>query len=187
MKTIKLVLFGLLLCGVYSCSVYSSFGNKKTNVSSACDDCNSNNKFYRGFGEIEVLPDGSGARSDALSEAKDIAKGNIIKDIELEGQVVSKRFNDRDPSGRTASAYAQALHTQAYNQLQNTELKCNESKLVKKTRKGKEMLIVSVCVEMSKKDFNDDFYKENYEMFSSSGIDSDTYKIWLSSTVKKKK
>tara|TARA_B110000116_G_C16618680_1_gene482762 strand:- start:159 stop:722 length:564 start_codon:yes stop_codon:yes gene_type:complete len=187
MKIIKLVIFGLLLSGVYSCSVYSSFGDKTTNINSACDDCNTNNKYYRGFGEIEVLPDGSGARSDALSEAKDISRQEIIKEIELEGQVVVKRMNERDPSGRTTSAYKQALHIQAFNQVQNTELKCNESKLVKKTRKGKEMLVVSVCIEMSKKDFNDDLYKENYEMFSSSGIDSETYKIWLSSTVKKKK
>ena len=49
------------------------------------------------------------------------------------------------------------------------------------------MLVASVCIEMSKKDFNDDVYKSNYEMFSSSGIDKNTYDIWLSSKVVKKK
>jgi hypothetical protein len=187
MKIFKVIVLCVVLCGAYSCSVYSSFGNKTTTINSACDNCESNNKFYRGFGEIEVRPDNSGARVDALSEAKDIARQEIIKEIELDGQVVAKRINEREPDGRTSSQYKQALHVQAYNRLQNTELKCNESKLVKRSRKSQEMLVASVCIEMSKKDFNDDIYKANYEMFSSSGIDKNTYDIWLSSRVVKKK
>jgi len=188
MKSIKLLGIAIIALAISSCSsVYSSFGGKTTTINSACDNCTSNNKYYRGFGEIEVKPTNSGAIVDALSEAKDIARQEIIKEIELEGQVVVKRVNERDPSGKTASAYKQALHIQAFNKVQNTELQCNESKLVKRSRKSPEMLVASVCIEMSKKDFDDTVYKENYEMFSSSGIDKKTYDIWLSSRVVKKK
>ena len=118
MKTIKLLSAFVIICSIYSCSVYSSFGSKKTTISSACDNCQSNSKFYRGFGEIEVAPEQPGARVDALSEAKLIARKEIIKEIEMQGQVVEKRVAER--TGKAlASAYAESVHSQAFNQLQD--------------------------------------------------------------------
>ena len=186
MKTIKLLSAFVIICSLYSCSVYSSFGSKKTTISSACDNCQSNSKFYRGFGEIEVAPEQPGARVDALSEAKLIARKEIINEIDMKAQVVAKRVAERNGKA-LSSAYAESVHASAFNQVQDTELKCQETALVQQDRRSPKVLVASVCIEMSKKDFDDSIYKENYEMFSSSGIDKKTYDIWLTSRVVKKK
>tara|TARA_B110000240_G_scaffold184016_1_gene218251 strand:+ start:203 stop:766 length:564 start_codon:yes stop_codon:yes gene_type:complete len=186
MKTIKILSLMILVSGIYSCSsVYSSYGEKRTEIEGGCDDCFSNSKFYRGLGEMEVDPEQPGARIDALSEAKLIARNAIIKEIEAQGQVTEKRFSHR-VGKKIENTYAESVHSQAFNQLQDTELKCRKTVIVDKGRKEKKTLVASVCIEMSKKDFDDSVYKENYEMFSKSGIDKATYDIWMTSRVVKK-
>lgn len=186
MKTIKLIGLAILISGISSCgSVYSAFGDKQTTISTKCDKCQTNEEFYRGYGKIEVN-NSVGAENDAQSEARDRARREIVKFIEVEAMGISALFNKRDPSGNSASAFEQ-LYTQTFfNKLYNQEEKCTEVKIIKRKRKTPEKIVATSCIEIERKNFNDTFYKEQYEMFSSAKIDPETFKMQLKANLKKK-
>ena len=186
MKTIKLIGLTILLAGISSCSsVFSSFGDKTTTISTKCDNCKSNENYYRGYGKIEVN-NSVGAENDAQSEARDRARREIVKFIEVEAMGISALFNKRDPSGNSGSAFEQIYTQTFFNKLYNQEEKCSEIKLVKRKRNSPEKIVVTSCIEIDRKNFNDAFYKEQYEMFHSAKINPETFKMQLRANLKKK-
>ena len=186
MKAIKLLSIAIVLLAIASCgSVYSSYGDKKTSIKGECEPCQTNDDYYRGYGKIEV-EQSPGAENDAVSESRDRSRREIIKFIEADGLVVSGLFNGRDPSGKSSSAFSQLYSQQAFNRLNNQEEKCYKVFLIKATRKGPEKIIAESCIEIERKQFNDQFYKDNYEMFSTVGLDKSTFDFTLRGTVKKK-
>ena len=60
--------------------------------------------------------------------------------------------------------------------------------VTKRDKKGKnEYVVANVCIEMSKKNYADNVYRENKEMFSNADIDYETFSIILSGRVQDKK
>ena len=186
MKLIKLLSIAIIVLAVSSCgSVYSSYGDKTTSIKGKCGPCKTNGNYYRGYGKIEV-DKSAGAESDALTEARDRARREITKMIEVDAMGVSSLFNERDPSGKTSSAFSQIYKQQFFNRLNMQEEKCYEVQLTRATRKGHAKIIAESCIEIDRKQFNDKFYKDNYEMFSSSSIDLKTFQFKLTGTLEKK-
>ncbi len=186
MKTLKIIKLLVVVSIFASCSsVFSGFGNKTTTISTKCDNCKSNENYYRGYGKIQVN-NSVGAENDAPSEARDRARREIVKFIEVEAMGISNLFNKRDPSGNSASAFEQSYTQTFFNKLYNQEEKCTESKLVKRKRNSPEKIIVTSCIEIDRKNFNDTFYKDQYEMFSSAKINSETFQMQLKANLRKK-
>lgn len=186
MKLIKLLTVAIVILTISSCgSIYSSYGDKTTSIKGKCEPCKTNDNYYRGYGKIEVQKS-AGAENTAVSEARDMARREIIKFIESDGMGVSGLFNERDPSGELATAFSQVYKQQFFNRLNNQEEKCYEVQLTRATRKGPAKIIAESCIEIDRKKFNDEFYKDNYEMFSTAGIDLKTYQFKLTGTLKKK-
>lgn len=186
MKSIRLLGIAIISLAISSCgSVYSSYGDKTTTISTKCDNCKSNENYYRGYGKIEVN-NSVGAENDAQSEARDRARREIVKFIEVEAMGISALFNKRDPSGNSGSAFKQIYTQTFFNKLYNQEEKCTETKLVKRKRNSPEKIIVTSCIEIDRKNFNDTFYKEQHEMFSSAKINPETFQMQLKANLKKK-
>ena len=194
MKTIKLVSFTMLMIAFSSCSsVFSPVGDKTTNLNTKCDNCSNTRNYYKAYGEAEIIS-GPRVKMQAMSQARAFARNEMIKNLGTEGMNVSaqmaqtKTSVNKNGSNQTLKeGMTEAFKQQAFAMLENTEDDCLETKLVRKGRKGQEYVVVTVCIKMSKKDYADNVYRDNKEMFSNAKIDYKTFSIALSGSVVDKK
>ena len=193
MKSTKLLTLSLFLIIISSCSsVFSPVGDKTTNLNTKCDNCSTTRNYYKSYGEAEIIS-GPRVKMAAISQARTFAKNEMVKMLGTEGMSIAAQIAEtktnvtQKGSNQTFKEnLTQAFKQQAYAMLENTEDDCLETKLVKKSRKGQEYVVATVCIQMSKKEYADNVYKENKEMLSSASIDYDTFSIILSGSVKDK-
>tara|TARA_B100000579_G_C22663024_1_gene771862 strand:- start:232 stop:792 length:561 start_codon:yes stop_codon:yes gene_type:complete len=168
-------------------SVFSTVSNKEVNINTKCDNCYSNNKFYRGYGKSEA-PAGPGSEMGVRDEATLIAQAYISKEINTHVMNVASRVFEKKIDGKNQkikSAFVEATKTQSHALLTNSNVICRESKVGNK-RKGQSYVISTTCIEISKKDLNDELYRANKELFSQAEIDYETFNIRLSAQLKDK-
>jgi len=175
-----------------SCSsIFSVVGDKEKNINTKCDNCSDSNKYYRSYGEAE-LKAGPRTKMAAISQARTFARDQLIERLGVEGMSIAAQIAEtKTQDGETdfKENLTEAFLQQAYAMIQNTPDSCLETKLVtKKDKKGKsEYVVANVCIEMSKKDYADNVYRENKEMFSNADIDYETFSIILSGSVQDRK
>ena len=168
-------------------SVFSTVSNKEVNINTKCDDCYSNNKFYRGYGKSEA-PAGPGAEMGVRDEATLIAQAYISKEINTHVMNVASRVFEKKTDGKNEnikSTFIEATKTQSHALLKNSNVICRESKIGNK-KKGQSYVIATTCIEISKKELNDELYRANKELFSQADIDYETFTIRLSAQLKNK-
>ena len=190
MKTIKLIGLTLILATITSCSsVFSPVGDKTTNLNTKCDNCSNTRNYYKQYGEAEIIS-GPRVKMQAISQAREFARNELIKMLGTEGMSIAaqiaetKTNNNQKGSNQTFKEnFTSVFKQQAYAMLENTEDDCLETKLVKKSRKGQEYVVATVCIQMSKKEFADNIYRDNKKMFSNAKIDNNTFSIILSGSV----
>ena len=190
MKIIKLVSFIILMIAISSCrSVFSPVGDKTTNLNTKCDNCSNTRNYYKAYGEAEIIS-GPRVKMQAISQAREFARNELIKMLGTEGMSIAaqiaetKTNNNQKGSDQTFKEnFTSVFKQQAYAMLENTEDDCLETKLVKKNRKGQEYVVATVCIQMSKKEYADNIYRDNKEMFSNAKIDYNTFSIILSGSV----
>ena len=190
MKIIKLVSFIILMIAISSCrSVFSPVGDKTTNLNTKCDNCSNTRNYYKAYGEAEIIS-GPRVKMQAISQAREFARNELIKMLGTEGMSIAaqiaetKTNNNQKGSDQTFKEnFTSVFKQQAYAMLENTEDDCLETKLVKKSRKGQEYVVATVCIQMSKKEYADNIYRDNKEMFSNAKIDYNTFSIILSGSV----
>ena len=193
MKSTKLLTLSLFLIIISSCSsVFSPVGDKTTNLNTKCDNCSTTRNYYKSYGEAEIIS-GPRVKMAVISQARTFARNEMVKMLGTEGMSIAAQIAEtktnvtQKGSNQTFKEnLTQAFKQQAYAMLENTEDDCLETKLVKKSRKGQEYVVATVCIQMSKKEYADNVYKENKEMLSSASIDYDTFSIILSGSVKDK-
>jgi len=186
MKTIKLVSIAIILLGILSCnSVFSPVGDKTTNLNTKCDNCSNTRNYYKAYGEAEIIS-GPRVKMQAISQARAYARNEMIKMLGTEGMSIAAQVaetktnvNQKGSNMTFKENFTSVFKQQSYAMLENTEDDCLETKLVKKSRKGQEYVVATVCIQMSKKDFADNMYRDNKEMFSSAKIDYNTLSIIL--------
>jgi len=190
MKILKLIGLTLILATVTSCSsVFSPVGDKTTNLNTKCDNCSNTRNYYKAYGEAEIIS-GPRVKMQAISQARQFARDELIKMLGTEGMSIAaqiaetKTNNNQKGSNQTFKEnFTSVFKQQAYAMIENTEDDCLETKLVKKSRKGQEYVVATVCIQMSKKEFADNIYRDNKKMFSNAKIDNNTFSIILSGSV----
>jgi len=194
MKMIKLVSFTMLMIALSSCSsVFSPVGDKTTNLNTKCDNCSNTRNYYKAYGEAEIIS-GPRVKMAAISQARSFARNEMVKMLGTEGMSIAAQIaetktnvNKKGSDQTFQENMTQAFKEQSYAMLENTEDDCLETKLVKKSRKGQEYVVATVCIQMSKKEYADNVYRDNKEMFSYAEIDYNTFSIILSGSVVDKK
>jgi putative lipoic acid-binding regulatory protein len=190
MKAIKLLSIAIVLLIIASCSsVFSPVGDKTTNLNTKCDNCSNTRNYYKAYGEAEIVS-GPRVKMAAISQARTYARNELVKMLGTEGMNIAAQIaetktnvNQKGSDQTFKENMTQAFKEQAYAMLENTEDDCLETKLVKKSRKGQEYVVATVCIQMSKKEFADNVYRQNKEMFSTANIDYDSFSIILSGSV----
>jgi putative lipoic acid-binding regulatory protein len=190
MKAIKLSSIAIVLLIIASCSsVFSPVGDKTTNLNTKCDNCSNTRNYYKAYGEAEIVS-GPRVKMAAISQARTYARNELVKMLGTEGMNIAAQIaetktnvNQKGSDQTFKENMTQAFKEQAYAMLENTEDDCLETKLVKKSRKGQEYVVATVCIQMSKKEFADNVYRQNKEMFSTANIDYDSFSIILSGSV----
>ena len=170
MKSTKLLTLSLFLIIISSCSsVFSPVGDKTTNLNTKCDNCSTTRNYYKSYGEAEIIS-GPRVKMAAISQARTFARNEMVKMLGTEGMSIAAQIAEtktnvtQKGSNQTFKEnLTQAFKQQAYAMLENTEDDCLETKLVKKSRKGQEYVVATVCIQMSKKEYADNVYKENKE------------------------
>jgi len=193
MKKTKLLTLSLFIIIISSCSsVFSPVGDKTTNLNTKCDNCSNTRNYYKSYGEAEIIA-GPRVKMAAISQARTFARNEMVQMLGTEGMSIAAQIAETKTNvtqkGSTQTFkenLTQAFKQQAYAMLENTEDDCLETKLVKKSRKGQEYVVATVCIQMSKKEYADNVYRQNKEMLSSANIDYDTFSIILSGSVKDK-
>tara|TARA_B100001758_G_C18335250_1_gene571196 strand:+ start:37 stop:657 length:621 start_codon:yes stop_codon:yes gene_type:complete len=188
----KLILLVVPILFLSSCgSIFSVVGNKEKNIKTKCDNCFTTNKYYKSYGEAE-LKAGPRVKMAAISQARTYARNEMVKMLGTEGMSIAAQIAETKTQNNNTNFkenLTEAFLQQAYAMLENTEDVCLETKL--STKKGKlgktEYVVANVCVQMSKKEYADNVYRENKEMFSNAQIDYETYSIILSGRVQDKK
>ena len=166
-------------------SVFSSLGNKEITINTKCDNCDSNNKFYRGYGKSEA-ESGPDAEMGTRDEAELIAYEQISQEIESHVMSVAARvFQKKTDEGEQTikSSFVKATKTQTNSLIKNSNTTCREAKIIYKRKSKKDYIVSTVCIELSKKDLNDELYRKNKEMFSQAKIDYETFNIRLSAKI----
>ena len=190
MKAIKLSSIAIVLLIIASCSsVFSPVGDKTTDLNTKCDNCSNTRNYYKAYGEAEIVS-GPRVKMAAISQARTYARNELVKMLGTEGMNIAAQIaetktnvNQKGSDQTFKENMTQAFKEQAYAMLENTEDDCLETKLVKKSRKGQEYVVATVCIQMSKKEFADNVYRQNKEMFSTANIDYDSFSIILSGSV----
>jgi putative lipoic acid-binding regulatory protein len=190
MKAIKLLSIAIVLLIIASCSsVFSPVGDKTTDLNTKCDNCSNTRNYYKAYGEAEIVS-GPRVKMAAISQARTYARNELVKMLGTEGMNIAAQIaetktnvNQKGSDQTFKENMTQAFKEQAYAMLENTEDDCLETKLVKKSRKGQEYVVATVCIQMSKKEFADNVYRQNKEMFSTANIDYDSFSIILSGSV----
>ena len=187
MKNLKFLFLISCILIYSSCgSVFSTVGNKETNINTKCDNCESNDRVYRGYGksEAESGPDAEmGARDDASLVAYAYLSKQISTHVmNVASRVFEKKTDDGDQSIK--AAFVEATKTQSHALLQGSKVSCKETKIVYKRKNRTEYVVATVCVELLKKNLNDELYRANKELFSQANIDYDTFSIRLSAQLK---
>jgi hypothetical protein len=190
MKAIKLSSIAIVLLIIASCSsVFSPVGDKTTNLNTKCDNCSNTRNYYKAYGEAEIVS-GPRVKMAAISQARTYARNELVKMLGTEGMNIAAQIaktttnvNQKGSDQTFKENMTQVFKEQAYAMLENTEDDCLETKLVKKSRKGQEYVVATVCIQMSKKEFADNVYRQNKEMFSTANIDYDSFSIILSGSV----
>jgi putative lipoic acid-binding regulatory protein len=190
MKAIKLLSIAIVLLIIASCSsVFSPVGDKTTDLNTKCDNCSHTRNYYKAYGEAEIVS-GPRVKMAAISQARTYARNELVKMLGTEGMNIAAQIaetktnvNQKGSDQTFKENMTQAFKEQAYAMLENTEDDCLETKLVKKSRKGQEYVVATVCIQMSKKEFADNVYRQNKEMFSTANIDYDSFSIILSGSV----
>lgn len=190
MKAIKLLSIAIVLLIIASCSsVFSPVGDKTTDINTKCDNCSHTRNYYKAYGEAEIVS-GPRVKMAAISQARTYARNELVKMLGTEGMNIAAQIaetktnvNQKGSDQTFKENMTQAFKEQAYAMLENTEDDCLETKLVKKSRKGQEYVVATVCIQMSKKEFADNVYRQNKEMFSTANIDYDSFSIILSGSV----
>ena len=190
MKAIKLLSIAIVLLIIASCSsVFSPVGDKTTNLNTKCDNCSNTRNYYKAYGVAEIVS-APRVKMAAISQARTYARNELVKMLGTEGMNIAAQIaetktnvNQKGSDQTFKENMTQAFKEQAYAMLENTEDDCLETKLVKKSRKGQEYVVATVCIQMSKKEFADNVYRQNKEMFSTANIDYDSFSIILSGSV----
>ena len=190
MKAIKLLSIAIVLLIIASCSsVFSPVGDKTTDLNTKCDNCSHTRNYYKAYGEAEIVS-GPRVKMAAISQARTYARNELVKMLGTEGMNIAAQIaktttnvNQKGSDQTFKENMTQVFKEQAYAMLENTEDDCLETKLVKKSRKGQEYVVATVCIQMSKKEFADNVYRQNKEMFSTANIDYDSFSIILSGSV----
>ena len=193
MKTIKLIGLAVILTTIASCSsVFSPVGDKTTNLNTKCDNCSNTRNFYKSYGEAEIIS-GPRVKMAVISQARSFARNEMVKMLGTEGMSIAAQIaetktkvNQKGSDQTFKENMTQAFKEQAYAMLENTEDDCLETKLVKKSKKGQEYVVATVCIKMSKKEYADNVYRENKKMLSNASIDYETFSIILSGSVVEK-
>ena len=190
MKFFKHIIFFLLVLLLSSCgSIYSNLGNDTKKITSKCTDCFPTRNYYKSYGEAEIVS-GPRVTMATISQARTSARNEMVKMLGTEGMSIAaqiqetKTNNDDMPFRQNMT---EAFKEQAYAMLQNTEEDCIETRTINyKGKKGQEFVKTTVCIKMSKKEYADNIYRKNKEMFSKADIDYNTFSIMLSGSVEDK-
>ena len=193
MKTIKLIGLTLILATITSCSsVFSPVGNETTKIGSKCLDCTNSRKMFRSYGTAEIIS-GPNSEMRAISQARLSARDEMIKNLGTEGmsiaaQIAKTKSENSSQKGSTQSLQVtvnEAFKQQAYAMVENTDDYCIDPRIVRKGKKKQEQeyVVVKVCIEMSKKEYLENTYRDNKEMFSNASIDFETMEVILSGSV----
>ena len=194
MKTIKLGSIAIILLGILSCnSVFSPVGDKTTNLNTKCDNCSTTRNYYKRYGEAEIIS-GPRVKMQVISQARAYARNEMIKMLGTEGMSIAAQIaetktnvNKKGSDQTFKENMTQAFKEQAYAMLENTEDDCLDTDLAQRGRKGQEYVVAVVCIQMSKKEYADNVYRDNKEMFANAEIDYNTFSIILSGSVVDKK
>jgi hypothetical protein len=186
MKTLKIIKLLLVVSIFASCSsVFSPVGDKAIDLNTKCDNCSDTRNFYKEYGEAEIVS-GPRVKMAAISQARTYARNEMVKKLGTEGMNIAAQMSETKTNSATTKFkenLVQCFKEQAFAMLENTSDDCLETKLVKKSRKGQEYVVATVCIKMSKKEYADNTYRENKKMLSSAGIDYNTFNIMLSGSV----
>lgn len=188
----KLILIVIPLIFLSSCgSIFSVVGNKEKKISTKCDNCFTTNKYYKSYGVTEIKA-GPRVKMAAISQARTYARNEMVKMLGTEGMSIAAQIAETKTQNNNTNFkenLTEAFLQQAYAMLENTEDACLETQV--STKKGKlgktEYVVATVCIQMSKKEYADNVYRENKEMFSSAEIDYETFSVILSGRVQDKK
>ena len=184
MKNLKWLSILILLIGISSCSIQiSPAGEKDNKVRSKCSNCFEDKKHYRASGTREIEA-GPGVDDAATRQALDFARKELAKQIATEVMSISATIAETQIASKRTSYrenVTEAFMNTANEMITEAVVSCNEAQTLKNG-----LFRVKICLEIKKKDFNDQVYKDNHDFFANAGIDYETFTIKLSGRVVEK-
>jgi len=190
MRIVKLFSIYALITLFFSCSsVFSPVGDKTIKLNTKCDNCSDTRNYWKSYGEAEIVS-GPRVKMQTIAQARKFARDELISQLGTEGMNIAAQIaetktnvNQKGSNQTFKENFTSVFKQQAYAMVENTPDDCLETQLVKKSRKGQEYVVTTVCIKMSKKEFADNIYRDNKEMFSNAKIDYNTFSIILSGSV----
>jgi hypothetical protein len=184
MGNIRLLGIFTLITIVLSCNIQKSPAGKKDNkVRSKCSNCFEDKKHYRASGTRE-LDAGPGVDDAATRQALDFARKELAKQIATEVMSISATIAETQIASKKTSYrenVTEAFMNTANEMITEANVSCDEAQTLKNG-----LFRVKICLEIKKKDFNDQVYKDNHDFFANAGIDYETFTIKLSGRVVEK-